>query len=53
MIDDKTTDPNCKSIWIILAHVVSAEFAYVIDIRHLFGEKVNYPDDLPSFTVSD
>ncbi|MDF2478781.1 MAG: hypothetical protein K0S24_4264 [Sphingobacterium sp.] len=53
IVDDKTTDTNCKSVQTILAHVVSAGFAYAIDIRHLFGEKENYPDDLLRLTVND
>ncbi len=53
IIDDKTTDTNCKSIQTILAHVVSAGFAYAIDIRQLSGEKVDYPDRLLRFSVND
>jgi prefoldin subunit 5 len=53
IIDDKTTDSNCKSVQTILAHVVSSGFAYATDIRHFLGEKVDYPDDLFRLTVSD
>lgn len=51
--DHETTDSNCESIQTVLAHVVSAGLAYAIDIRQLSGEKIDYPDDLPRFTVAD
>ncbi|MBX3242345.1 MAG: DinB family protein [Chitinophagaceae bacterium] len=53
IVDHKTTDTNCKSVQTILAHVVSAGFAYAIDIRQLSGEKLTYPDDLLRLTVKD
>lgn len=52
IIDDKTTDSNCKSIQTILAHVVSGGFAYAIDIR-LMGQNVKYPDTVLRWTIDD
>ncbi len=52
-VDKATTDPNCRSVQTILAHVVKAGFAYAIDIRKLSGEKLRYPDILIRPTVTD
>ncbi len=53
IVDNKTTDSNCKSVQTILTHVVSAGFAYAVDIQRLFGGKTDYPDDLLRLTVDD
>lgn len=52
IIDAETSDSNCKSIQTILAHVVSAGFAYAIDIR-LMGQNVKYPDIVLRWTIDD
>lgn len=53
VIDNNTSDPNCKSIQTILSHVVRAGYAYAIDIRKLAGEKIDYPEKLYHLSVND
>lgn len=53
VIDNNTSDPNCKSIQTILSHVVRAGYAYAIDIRKLAGEKIDKPEKLFHMYVSD
>jgi len=40
--DDKTEDPDCKSIQSILTHVIRAGYCYVIEIRRSLGEQIDY-----------
>ncbi len=44
VVDTDTTDVNCRSVQAILSHVVSAGYAYAVDIRLLRGEDLYYPD---------
>ncbi|MBB6498336.1 DinB family protein [Pedobacter cryoconitis] len=37
VVDETTTDPDCKSIQAILAHVVRSAYSYAIYIEHLKG----------------
>lgn len=42
IVDKETTDPDCKSIQTILAHIVSSGFNYVIAIRKSLGEVLSF-----------
>lgn len=44
VVDDKTDDPECKSIQSILAHVISSGYGYAIIIRKSLGEQLDYND---------
>lgn len=46
IIDDKTKDPDCKSIQAILTHVVRAGYNYVIEIRKSFGEELDFANHI-------
>ncbi len=53
IIDNKTADPRCKSVQAILSHVVRSGYGDAIYIRQLFGEKVDFPDEVLRLTVDD
>ena len=42
IVDNKTSDPDCKSIQTILTHVIRAGYCYVIEIRKSVGEPIDY-----------
>ncbi len=42
IVDDKTEDPDCKSIQTILTHVIRAGYCYVIEIRISLGEQIDF-----------
>lgn len=44
VVDTDTADANCRSIQTILSHVVSAGYAYAVDIQRLRGEDLGYAD---------
>ncbi len=43
IIDDQTTDPNCKSIQSILSHVVRSAVVYAIYICNMRGAEMEKP----------
>lgn len=53
VVDNKTTDSNCKSVQTILSHVVRAGYGYAINIRKLEGNKIDYPDFLLYLNIID
>ena len=42
IVDEETTDPDCKSIQTILTHVVKSGYCYVIEIRRFLGEQIDF-----------
>jgi len=40
--DNKTEDPDCRSIQYILTHVIRAGYCYIIEIRKSLGEQIDY-----------
>ncbi len=42
IVDQHTTDPDCRSIQSILSHVVESGYAYIVEIRKWLGEDVDY-----------
>lgn len=42
LVDPDTTDPNCKTIQTMLAHVVRAGYGYAIEIRKAQGEVIDF-----------
>lgn len=42
IIDENTTDEDCRSIQTILSHVVQSGYTYVVEIRKALGEEVTY-----------
>ena len=42
IVDKETSDPNCKSIQTILAHVVRAGYNYAVYIQRLRGNKAAF-----------
>ncbi|EZH73889.1 hypothetical protein ATO12_13455 [Aquimarina atlantica] len=42
IVDDKTKDPDCRSIQTILTHVIRAGYCYVIEIRKSLGEQIDF-----------
>jgi hypothetical protein len=53
VVDPSTSDPNCRSIQTILAHVVSSGYSYAIYIRTLRGETVERPAPQLRSTVTE
>ena len=53
IVDDKTTDPRCKSVQTILSHVVSSGYNYALYIRQVLGEKVEFTNDVFHPDVND
>jgi len=42
VVDNETTDEDCRSIQTILSHVVESGYAYVVEIRKSLGEDIKY-----------
>ncbi|WP_106794444.1 hypothetical protein [Aquimarina sp. Aq78] len=42
IVDDKTKDPDCRSIQTILTHVIRAGYWYSIEIRKSLGEQIDF-----------
>lgn len=42
IVDDKTKDPDCRSIQTILTHVIRAGYCYGIEIRNSLGEQIDF-----------
>lgn len=53
IVDDKTTDPRCRSVQTILSHVVSAGYNYALYIRQVLGQKVKFTNDIFHPAVND
>lgn len=53
IIDQETTDENCKSIQAILSHVVSSGYSYVIYIHNLKGHEMQRPDKAFHSSIKD
>lgn len=52
-IDHKRNDTSCKSVQTVFAYIMGVGFAYAMDIRQFFGEKVAYQEDLFRLTIID
>src|SRR6478735_8669943 len=53
IVDDKTTDPRCRSVQTILSHVVSSGYNYALYIRQVLGENVKFTSDIFHPAVKD
>lgn len=53
IIDQETTDENCKSIQNILSHVISSGYSYVIYIHNLKGHEMQQPDKAFHLSIKD
>lgn len=53
IVDDKTTDADCRSIQSILTHVVRSGYGYATYIRRKQGESLNFPERQLLFSISD
>jgi D-arabinose 1-dehydrogenase-like Zn-dependent alcohol dehydrogenase len=52
VVDPHTADENCRSLQTILTHVVSAGFAFAVNIRNLSEDKVVRPPKTIRGTVA-
>lgn len=43
VVDDKTNDPDCKSIQTILSHVVRSGYGYAMEVRKSLNEQIDFP----------
>jgi uncharacterized damage-inducible protein DinB len=46
IVDNKTEDSDCKSIQIVLTHVIRAGYNYIIEIRKSLGEKIDFVEHI-------
>lgn len=53
IIDEKTTNEDCKSIQTILTHVVFSGFIYAINIQKLKEPNVKRPDKIYHLTIEE
>jgi uncharacterized damage-inducible protein DinB len=53
IIDEKTTNEDCKSIQTILSHVVSSGYSYAISIHNLKGHNVKRPEKIFYLTIAE
>lgn len=53
IIDEKTTNEDCKSIQTILSHVVSSGYSYATSIHNLKGNNAKRPDKIFHLTISE
>ncbi|WP_291285209.1 DinB family protein [Flavobacterium sp.] len=53
IIDEKTTNEDCKSIQTILSHVVSSGYSYAISIHNLKGNTIQRPDKIFHLTIAE
>ncbi len=51
IIDTKTADENCKSIQVILSHVVHAGYGYATSIHNVKGANTKRPDKTYHLTI--
>lgn len=51
IIDEKTTNADCKSIQAILSHVISSGYSYAISIHNWKGEPMERPDKIFHLTI--
>ncbi|WP_101448419.1 hypothetical protein [Aquimarina sp. MAR_2010_214] len=53
IVDDKTKDPDCRSIQTILTHMIRAGYCYVIEIRKSLGEQIDFVKRKPLSSVKE
>lgn len=53
IVDETTTDPNCKSIQTILTHVVRAGYGYATSIQRLKGHNKPDPQKIPRHSIKE
>ncbi|WP_264523168.1 DinB family protein [Flavobacterium sp. N502536] len=53
IIDEETTNEDCKSIQTILSHVVSSGYSYAISIHNLKGPTIQRPDKIFHLTIAE
>ncbi|BFM44124.1 hypothetical protein CFS9_27650 [Flavobacterium sp. CFS9] len=53
IIDEKTTNEDCKSIQAILSHVVSAGYSYAISIHNGKGHVMERPNRIFHVTIAE
>ena len=53
IIDEKTTNADCKSIQAILSHVISSGYSYAISIHNLKGHNMRRPDKVFHVTIAE
>lgn len=53
IIDQETTDENCKSIQTILSHVINSGYSYVIYIHNLKGHDMQRPAKTFHLTIKE
>lgn len=44
IIDHETNDQDCKSVQVILTHIIQSGYTYVIEVRKWLGEEIEYED---------
>ncbi len=44
VIDNETTNSDCKSIQTILTHLIRAGYIYVLEVRKILGEQIEYTE---------
>lgn len=53
IIDEETTNEDCKSIQTILSHVVSSGYSYATSIHNLKGNTIQRPDKIFHLTIAE
>lgn len=53
IIDEETTNEDCKSIQTILSHVVSSGYSYAISIHNLKGQPIQRPHKTFHLTIAE
>ncbi|MCD0471751.1 DinB family protein [Flavobacterium sp. JAS] len=53
IIDEKTTNEDCKSIQKILSHVVSSGYSYATSIHNLKGHNAKRPDRVYRLSIEE
>ncbi|WP_426486037.1 DinB family protein [Flavobacterium sp. 2] len=53
IIDEKTTNEDCKSIQTILSHVVRSGYIYAINIQNLKGLEIQRPEKVFHLTTAE
>ncbi|SNR62058.1 DinB family protein [Flavobacterium sp. ov086] len=53
IIDEKTTNEDCKSIQTILSHVVSSGYSYATSIHNLKGHNAKRPDKVYHLSIEE
>ncbi len=44
IVDNETNNSDCKSIQTILTHLIRAGYIYVVEVRKLLGEEIEYTE---------